>query len=80
MTVTVPPPEPPVAPGMAPHPAASDAHATRAPVDSRRLLPVPGEGRRRVVSNPLRVRRLPVMLTHDSVTLLTHVSPLVNKR
>ncbi|GHD91494.1 hypothetical protein GCM10010508_40590 [Streptomyces naganishii JCM 4654] len=68
MTVTVSPPEPPVAPGMTPHPAASDAQAASAQARSRRLLLA---GRAEVGENVLRVRRLPVMGMHDSVTPIT---------
>ncbi|GHE75235.1 hypothetical protein GCM10014715_32580 [Streptomyces spiralis] len=69
ITVTVPSPEPPVAPGTTPQPAASDAHAASAPADRRALrLPAGRVGAGRFV---LRVRRLPVMHTHDSRTSLT---------
>ncbi|GGK72615.1 hypothetical protein GCM10010094_37080 [Streptomyces flaveus] len=61
MTVTGPSPEPPVPPETTPQPAARDAHATRAPVDSMVALML--RGRRGVV-----VLRLPVMSMHDSAT------------
>ncbi|GAA5007295.1 hypothetical protein GCM10023335_25220 [Streptomyces siamensis] len=66
MTVTESSPEPPVAPGMTPHPTAIDAHAASAPADSSVALR--GRGR---TEELMRVRRLPVMDTHDSVTSLT---------
>ncbi|GED86352.1 hypothetical protein TNCT6_34370 [Streptomyces sp. 6-11-2] len=64
ITVTEPPPEPPVAPGTMPQPAAREAHARRAQAGSRVLL----TDRVRVGRNVPRELRLPVMLTHDSVT------------
>ncbi|GGN61363.1 hypothetical protein GCM10011579_027600 [Streptomyces albiflavescens] len=63
MTVTGSPPEPPVAPGTTPHPTAIDAHAASAPADSNVALT--GRGR---MGELVRVRRLPVMDKHDSVT------------
>jgi hypothetical protein len=64
MTVMGSPPEPPVAPGMIPQPATSDAPATVAAAAVAALV------RGRVVRGRtvLLVRRLPVMRTHDSVT------------
>ncbi|GGW56891.1 hypothetical protein GCM10010350_46720 [Streptomyces galilaeus] len=60
-------PEPPVAPGTSPHPAASDALATRAPADSAADLK-DLVGRRDLGRKVLRMRCLPVMSTHDSAT------------
>ncbi len=69
ITVTVPSPEPPVAPGTTPQPAESDAHAARAPAVSRcRLGPAARAGAGR---DALRLSRLPVMQRHDSGTSLT---------
>lgn len=56
-----------MAPGMTPHPAVSDAHAASAPADSAVAL----TGRERKGRKVLRMRRLPVMDTHDSLTRLT---------
>jgi hypothetical protein len=63
MTVRVSPPEPPVVPGTTPHPTAIDAHAASAPADS--TLAFAGRGR---AGRKVRMRRRPVMDTHDSVT------------
>ncbi|GHF79187.1 hypothetical protein GCM10018783_56900 [Streptomyces griseosporeus] len=57
-------PEPPVAPGTTPHPAARDAHATAAAAARRALV----TGSVRVGRKVLRVCRLPVMDPHDSAT------------
>ncbi|CAM5407451.1 hypothetical protein SVIOM342S_03888 [Streptomyces violaceorubidus] len=67
MTVMGSAPEPPVAPGTTPQPAASDAHATSAPAD-RTPVRVARERPRRPPGNVLRMGRLPVMYPHDSVT------------
>ncbi|MFE1749563.1 hypothetical protein ACFW88_03235 [Streptomyces anandii] len=53
---------------MTPHPAASDAQAAREQARRRRLLLA---GRAGAGENVLRVRRLPVMGMHDSVTPIT---------
>lgn len=55
-------------PGTTPQPTASDAHATSAAADSG--LALAGRGR---VGEVVRVRRLPVMDTHDSPTSQTRV-------
>lgn len=61
---------------MAPHPTAIDAHAATAPTNSTLVLALAETlvllpwGR---TGEVVRVRRLPVMDTHDSVTSLTHV-------
>ncbi|GGR91154.1 hypothetical protein GCM10010269_32930 [Streptomyces humidus] len=63
------PPEPPVVPGTAPHPTASDAQAATAPAEraaARTDLVKRKERGRKVLR--VDVRRLPVMNTHDSVT------------
>ncbi|GHH03209.1 hypothetical protein Srubr_69340 [Streptomyces rubradiris] len=70
ITVTGASPEPPVAPGTSPHAAVSDthratAHAARAPARTGR------EEREGAGTGRERVRRLPVMDTHDSLTPLT---------
>ncbi|GGQ93915.1 hypothetical protein GCM10010216_65370 [Streptomyces flaveolus] len=70
MTVIGSSPEPPVTPGTTPQPVTSDAHAASAPAVSapaRAGRERPGRPRR----NVLRLRRLPVMVTHDSVTRIT---------
>ncbi|GHB37037.1 hypothetical protein GCM10010377_29980 [Streptomyces viridiviolaceus] len=69
MTVIGSSPEPPVPPGTIPQPTASDAHATSAPAPSavRVVRERPGRPLREV----LRLRRLPVMYPHDSLTRLT---------
>ncbi|GEC08650.1 hypothetical protein SSP24_63050 [Streptomyces spinoverrucosus] len=81
MTVIGSSPAPPEKPGTAPHPTASDAHATRAAAVRRALtrLVLAGlvlvglalAGLVRVGRNVLRMRRLPVMYPHDSATSLT---------
>lgn len=63
-----------MAPGMTPHPTASDAHATTAAAERAAAL----TGRLVIVGRSvLRVRRLPVMDTHDSATQQTQASPTV---
>jgi hypothetical protein len=52
---------------MTPHPAVSDAHAARALADRAAAL----VGREREGRMELKVRRLPVMHMHDSLTQLT---------
>jgi hypothetical protein len=70
MTVTVSSLAPPVAPGMTPHPTASVAHAVSAPAVLAAVLAVVLAGWW-CAERKMRVRRLPVMDTHDSVTSLT---------
>ncbi|GAA3541213.1 hypothetical protein GCM10022295_24100 [Streptomyces osmaniensis] len=68
ITVIVSSPEPPVAPGMTPHPTASDAHATSAAAERAAAL----TGRLVILGRKvLRMRGLPVMDTHDSATQQT---------
>ncbi|GKQ36600.1 hypothetical protein ALMP_31400 [Streptomyces sp. A012304] len=77
MTTTGSSPEPPVAPGTIPQPTASDAQATSAPAATAFALA--GLGMRMDLGRKVsRVRRLPVMYPHDSVTWLTWESSMIN--
>ena len=72
ITTTEPSPEPPVVPGTTPHPVRSDTQAARVP--AVRAVALTGPVLRGSLGRwVLRVgmRRLPVMIPHDSVTQLT---------
>ncbi|GGR61569.1 hypothetical protein GCM10010236_13240 [Streptomyces eurythermus] len=70
ITVTGSSPEPPVAPGTSPHAAVSDAHRATAHAAST-VARTGREEREEAGTGMVRVRRLPVMDTHDSLTPLT---------
>ncbi|GAA0303817.1 hypothetical protein GCM10009540_23920 [Streptomyces turgidiscabies] len=66
MTVMSPPSVPAEVPGTTPHPAASAAHTASTPIEV-------GSDVGSLVRKELRVPRLPVMDTHDSVTRPTRM-------